>query len=472
MYILKYRRLFPVKLLQKPAQSSKMSSETASKPIAAICHMRSTCDKQKNLEQIRQIIKEAKSKLAKMVFIPECCDFVGESRVQTLELSEPLDGRLLKIYCDLAKTDKIWLSLGGVHEALVDSEGIKANKIYNTHVIINDLGEITAVYRKLHLFDVTTPDFKFKESEVVEKGREIVSPVKTPVGKIGLQICYDMRFSEPSLILSKQGAEILTYPSAFSYSTGKAHWEILLRARAIENQCYVIAPAQIGWHNKKRQSFGRGMIIDPWGKVIAECDSTKDIDVSVAEIDLCSLKTVRENMPCFDHRRSDIYSLIPLSMQHCSEGAKHDQSFAEHTIDKRTIFYETDLSFAFTNIRCVVPGHVLVATKRIARRLKDLTTDEISDIFQVVVKIQKMLEPMYGASSSTVNVQDGPDSGQTVAHVHFHIMPRRKGDFAHNDLIYTELNKHDHCPETAARSLKERIDEAEKYRQKLKCIYV
>jgi len=171
-------------------------------------------------------------------------------------------------------------------------------------------------------------------------------------------------------------------------------------------------------------------------------------------------------MPCLQHRRN-AYSLTSLCPPVCVSEPKNNQKFAKHTIDKRTVFYETNLCFAFTNLRCVVPGHVLVATKRNAHRLKDLTFDEITDIFQAVVKIQKMLEPLYEATSSTINVQDGPESGQTVAHVHFHIMPRKKGDFAHNDLIYFELNKHDHEAETEERSLEERIEEATKYRKRL-----
>jgi predicted amidohydrolase len=132
--------------------------------------------------------------------------------------------------------------------------------IFNTHLIINNEGSIVGKYQKLHLFDVVTPEFKFRESEIVTAGQSITPPVETPIGNIGMQICYDVRFSEVALLLRKAGATILTYPSAFAVSTGRAHWEVLLRARAIETQCFVIAAAQIGFHNKKRESYGHAMV--------------------------------------------------------------------------------------------------------------------------------------------------------------------------------------------------------------------
>lgn len=197
--------------------------------------------------------------------------------------------------------------------------------------------------------------------------------------------CYDVRFPELSTILRRRGAKFLTYPSAFSYSTGKAHWEILLRSRAIENQCFVIAPAQVGFHNDKRQSWGHGMVVDPWGTILIECDAAdaKALCKTVA-LDINQMDLIRERLPCFEHRRDDIYALaaiqvklpvtsVPestlrkqaktiLTMQ--SEGQQEqipeDEEpyflFAKHPVFKSTIFYETANSLAFTNITCVVPG--------------------------------------------------------------------------------------------------------------------
>jgi len=176
--------------------------------------------------------------------------------------------------------------LRGRDYRLFQSDGLE--KIHNTHIVINNTGELVAAYRKLHLFDIDNKDtgLRLMESDYVLKGTEIVPPVCTPIGKLGLSIvslienalylylwyiralislndqvqCYDMRFPELSLTLRNMGAEILTYPSAFTYQTGAAHWEVILRARAIENQSYVVAAAQTGMHNKKRVSWGHAMV--------------------------------------------------------------------------------------------------------------------------------------------------------------------------------------------------------------------
>lgn len=183
--------------------------------------------------------------------------------------------------------------------------------------------------------------------------------------------CYDLRFSELSTILRKNGATILTYPSAFAYSTGKAHWETLLRSRAIENQCYVIAAAQNGFHNTKRQSYGHAMVVDPWGKILIECpDEPKDrIQCLTIEIDTNLIDDIRERMPCYQHRRNDIYTLVPLKLISpkksigCIEPmpkCQHDDVpyflFEKYPIQKSTIFHESSHCLAFTNIRCVVTG--------------------------------------------------------------------------------------------------------------------
>lgn len=195
--------------------------------------------------------------------------------------------------------------MGGVHELSNNKE-----KIYNTHILLDNKGNLVSTYRKVHLFDMDNKDtgIRLMESDYVIKGNEIVSPVSTPVGNLGLSICYDMRFAEQSLLLRNKGAQILSFPSAFTYQTGAAHWEVILRARAIETQCYVIAAAQTGSHNKKRTSWGHSMIIDPWGTVLVQC--AEKIGVAVAEIDLDLLAKIRKNMPCDQHRRTDLYPFI------------------------------------------------------------------------------------------------------------------------------------------------------------------
>ena len=457
-------------LLSNFTNIRKMSSDcegSQRKTLVAIAQMRSTNDKAANLHQVEKLIKQAKEQSAKFVFLPECCDFVGEHREQTLELSEPLTGALMQHYQTLAKEHNVWLSLGGIHESVLDSYERKTNKIYNAHVILNNNGELVTVYRKLHLFDVQTPEFTFEESKVVLPGQRLVPPIDTPAGKIGLQICYDMRFAETSLLLRKQGAEILAYPSAFAYNTGKAqHWEILLRARAIENQCFVLAPAQLGFHNKKRRSWGHAMAVNPWGKVMVDLGETEDLKVATVEIDLSTIAPIRAAMPCFDHRRNDVYSLTAYS--HGTTEPQEDRMFATNVINKDTIFFETPYCFAFTNLCCVVPGHVLVSTKRVVQRLCSLNSAEMSDLFNAVCRIQRMLESIYKTTAATVTVQDGADAGQTVPHVHFHVMPRRQGDFKHNDQIYISLEEQ--AKETKLRTMSERIQEAQKYREVMRTL--
>lgn len=189
-----------------------------------------------------------------------------------------------------------------------------------------------------------------------------------------------------------------------------------MRARAIENQCFVIAAAQYGFHNKKRQSYGHAMIIDPWGKIIAECDDN-ELNVKTVEIDLTKIDGIRNSMPCFNHRRSDVYNLDAI--QHKNNNRKLEKLnnkvyFGSFEIPQETIFYYSQHSVAFANIRCVVPGHVLVISKRPVERLKDLKPHEINDFFQTICKIQKLLENIYKTTSATVTIQDGENAGQTV----------------------------------------------------------
>ncbi|XP_058835509.1 nitrilase and fragile histidine triad fusion protein NitFhit [Topomyia yanbarensis] len=438
---------------------------TATGQKIAVAQMRSTNDKQHNMSQVRTIVEKAKSLQASFVFFPECCDYVGSNRDETLKLSEPLTGQTVAAYKQLAKDHRLWISFGGVHESMLDdSESGVVQRIYNTHLVVNNLGEIVGQYRKLHMFNAVTPEIKFRESDTVCSGNELVPPIDTPIGKIGLQICYDVRFAEASTMLRKQGAEILTYPSAFAVSTGRAHWEVLLRARAIENQCYVIAAAQIGFHNKKRESYGHAMAVDPWGTIVGEAGQ-QDLDVVVVTLDMNRQTSVRQNMPCFDHRRDDIYSLSCRNGSTRTETGKAGYDFGGFTIPSDTVFYSSEYSYAFVNLRCVVPGHVLVSTKRPAARLPDLTPAEINDFFQTVCQVQKVAEKLYSATSTTVTVQDGPDAGQTVSQVHCHVMPRHVGDFPENDQIYGELNRHDKEPERPKRTPQEMAAEAAKFRQ-------
>ncbi|XP_061664447.1 deaminated glutathione amidase isoform X2 [Syngnathoides biaculeatus] len=175
-------------------------------------------------------------------------------------------------------------------------------------------GEIVSTYRKCHLFDVELPEkgVSLNESAFTIPGDSLAAPVQTPVGQLGLGVCYDLRFPEFSLALRKSGADILTFPSAFTEATGAAHWEVLLRARAIENQCYVLAAAQVGRHHAKRSSYGHALAVDPWGAVIADCGGER-AGVALVEVDLEKIRTVRGNMPLQKHRREAGFYASPES---------------------------------------------------------------------------------------------------------------------------------------------------------------
>ncbi|XP_070495988.1 nitrilase and fragile histidine triad fusion protein NitFhit [Chironomus tepperi] len=437
---------------------SKMSSN-----IIGLCQMRSTNDKIRNRELVKELFDRSKGK-ASFLFFPECCDYVGTNAEETLSLAEPLTGETVQFYQKLCKEHSMWGSFGGIHEII---DGHKDGKISNTHILINSDGEVAGTYRKLHLFDVDTPDFKFRESKVVEGGKEITKPVETPIGKVGLQICYDIRFPEGALWLKSRGANLITFPSAFALATGKAHWDILNRCRAIENQCYIVSAAQQGKHNDKRSSYGQAVVVSPWGDIIARC--TEELEVQFVDIDLTKIDKVERNMPCSSHRRPDVYTLNFKVQNDFGAGRQVPFIFEKYPIDPSTIFYETEHCVAFTNIRCVVPGHVLVATKRQIPRVEDMTEAETKELFDAACKISKVLDVYHDAKSTTITVQDGEFAGQTVKHVHCHVMPRKPGDFENNDEIYVKLNEHDKEDTTERRrDLSEMIAEAEIYRKLFK----
>ncbi|CAG2256040.1 NIT1 [Mytilus edulis] len=357
-----------------------MSTVDASKlkqpnPIIGVCQLTCTVDKDKNFQISRSLIERAKSKGAKMVFLPEAVDYIGESKQQSIDMAEDLNGITISKYQDLAKQLGVWISVGGFHQKVKEEK-----RLLNTHVLIDNNGEIQSTYSKAHLFDLDIPEkVRLCESDYTVPGDKMVSPVETPVGKVGLSICYDLRFPEMSTALAKEGADILTYPSAFTVPTGMAHWEV----------------------------------VDPWGAVIAQC--REGTDVCVAEIDLSYLKSVRANMPIWSHKRPDLYGEI----QNLSKRSGCD--------------IDSEEKYQF--------GHF--APLRLAERLCDLSPTEISDVFNTVQTVSNVIKKHFNGTSLTVAVQDGKDAGQTVKHFHVHILPRREQDIPNNDDIYHELEKHD-----------------------------
>ncbi|XP_059142934.1 nitrilase and fragile histidine triad fusion protein NitFhit-like isoform X2 [Physella acuta] len=428
--------------------------------------MNSTSLKVDNLQTILDLVGTASARGAQMVFLPEACDYIGESKNQSIEYSETLDGNFIHQLQKAAIRNKVWLSVGGYHQKGAYSE--EKPKLLNTHLIIDDGGKIVAIYDKTHLFDLDIAGkVRLCESDYVIPGSKIVAPVSTPVGRVGLATCYDVRFPELSLALVQQGAQIITYPSAFTQTTGMAHWESLLRARAIESQCYVVAAAQTGKHNSKRSSYGHAMVVDPWGAIVAQC--SEGPGVCLAEIDLDYVDRVRSDMPVWQHRRTDLYGrVVALDTDGSTISPDDDPTyqFGHVRITSTQVFYRTRLSIAFVNIKPVLPGHALVAPIRAAARLSDLNPAEVTDLFLTVQKIVDVLKKHFNAPSSTIAIQDGMEAGQTVQHVHAHILPRKHGDFSENDDIYDHLQNHDKGwnEQTKLRSEEEMAEEAKQLR--------
>ena len=258
----------------KTCMSTMAAQDNERKILAAVIQLTSTADKEANLSRASSHVKRAASMGAKLAFLPEGFDFIGDTKNAARELAEPIEGPTVTAYRKLAREHGIALSLGGLHEAILPGED-DGGKIRNTHVLIDGSGEILSTYSKAHLFDVEIPGkFKLRESDWTVAGAEMKPPAAVSAAgglRVGLGICYDLRFPEMAQYLARRGADVITYPSAFTVATGLAHWESLLRARAIETQCYVVAAAQTGKHNEKRSSFGHSVIIDPWGTVVAQC---------------------------------------------------------------------------------------------------------------------------------------------------------------------------------------------------------
>lgn len=266
--------------------------------IAAAIQIDTQADKNKNLAKLEGFIDEAASRGAKLIGMSELVNHIGDNE-DSFANAENIPGPTIERFMKKAKQHQVWLHCGSISE-LIPGE----KKLYNTSVVLNPQGEIIAIYRKIHLYDVEVANGpSSKESDTKKPGNEIIV-ADTELAKIGLSICYDMRFPEMYRIMTLRGAEILLVPASYTLYTGKDHWEPVLRARAIENQCYVIAPAQIGV-KPKFQTYGKSLIVDPWGNVIAKCSDQEG--VITAEIDLDMLYKVREQIPCLKNRKPEAY---------------------------------------------------------------------------------------------------------------------------------------------------------------------
>jgi predicted amidohydrolase len=266
--------------------------------LAAVCQLTSTSDQERNLAQAEAAIRAAAARGAQLVATPENTNYLGP-HAEKVKRAEPLDGPTCARFAALARELRIHLLLGSFNEKV----GGETTRCANTSVLFAPDGARLAAYRKIHLFDVDVPGgVAFRESETVVPGDEVVVAT-TSLARLGLTICYDLRFGELFRALVARGAEAILVPSAFTAATGKAHWEVLLRARAIETQCFVLAPAQWGKHDDGglRESHGQAMIVDPWGQVLAQVpDGT---GYALAEIDLARVARARRAIPVAAHRK-------------------------------------------------------------------------------------------------------------------------------------------------------------------------
>jgi predicted amidohydrolase len=266
-----------------------------------VVQLNSQDDLGKNLAKVKHWVAQAAAAGSQLVALPENFAFMGEEAVKR-EVAEvvPRDngssGPIVSALRESASKHGVWVVGGGMPERSADPA-----RPYNSSVLVDPSGAVVAVYRKVHLFDVSLPDgTELRESAATSGGEEVVT-ADVLGARLGLSVCYDIRFPEHYRKLVDAGARIFTVPSAFTLTTGKDHWHVLLRARAIENEVYVLAPAQHGKHPRGRQTYGKSLICDPWGEVIAQCSEGEGF--TAAALDFDYLERVRAALPVLGHRK-------------------------------------------------------------------------------------------------------------------------------------------------------------------------
>lgn len=258
-------------------------------------------NKEENISSALQYVREAANNGAEFIVLPEYVDFMGEDSKKVM-LGETIPGPTSNAFASVAKEYNIYLLCGSILEKADDK------RVYNSSMLINGNGEIIATYRKLHLYDaIFEGRYTIKESDTIKPGNDVVT-AETDFGTIGLTICYDIRFPELFRSLALRGSKVIFVPAAFPLYTGAHHWEILLRARAIENQCYIVAAGQFGIAPPDHVEFGNSMIIDPWGTVLARAPEKEAIIIE--NLDLGYIDQVRGKIPCLNHRRPSVYSKL------------------------------------------------------------------------------------------------------------------------------------------------------------------
>ncbi len=260
----------------------------------AVCQVNSRHDRAANLAVAHELLQRAADAGADLAVLPEYVDYLGP--VDGEPKPESVDGEFAASFADTARRLNMWVVAGSFHEKGPDSA-----HTYNTSLVFGRDGELAASYRKIHLFDIDIPDrVSYQESRTVAPGLDVVT-VDIEGVTIGMSICYDLRFPELYRRLATAGAQALLMPAAFTAHTGRDHWEVLLRARAVENQCYVIAAGQTGDHEPGRSCYGRSMVVDPWGIILAQAPD--GVGIMTADLDLDRLRRIRQELPSLANRR-------------------------------------------------------------------------------------------------------------------------------------------------------------------------
>lgn len=264
----------------------------------ATIQMVSTDNLDANLAQAAGLVREAADRGAGFALLPEYFPIISDDETAKIGIGEtPGKGPIQEFLAAQARDNRLWLMAG-----TFSLQSGEADRVYNTCLLYNPDGVRTHRYDKMHLFDVQVGDEEkevYNESDTIVPGRDTVV-AETPLGRIGMTVCYDLRFPELYRALSRQQAEIITVPSAFTYATGKRHWELFLRARAVENLCYVIASNQGGQNTETRRTWGHSMIVEPWGDIL--CSLEEGPGVACADIDLARVHELRQSFPALEHR--------------------------------------------------------------------------------------------------------------------------------------------------------------------------
>ena len=271
----------------------------------ALCQMNVVDNKEKNIEKAIQMIKESKKQGADLAVLPEMfnCPYENEKFIEYAE--ELNDSQTLNEIAKIAKEESIHILAGSIPELEKDDEN--STSIYNTATLFDNNGKLLGKHRKMHLFDIDVKGkIYFKESNTLSAGNEF-TVIETELATLGIGICYDIRFVELSRIMALNGAEILVFPGAFNLTTGPAHWEILFKSRALDNQVYAIGVAPALDKDASYNSFGHSIAVNPWGEIIEELDYEEGL--KLVEIDLDEIKRIREEIPILKNRRTDLYEI-------------------------------------------------------------------------------------------------------------------------------------------------------------------